>query len=328
MVKILCQVKIPKYYWTKNKVNNLSFTALSKYLSCPEEYNLYYNERIRLDQIGSPLYFGKAVDNALNTLLLTRDITKAKELFNTLFIDDKDVVYSEMDVDAEIITQEQYEQSPAYYSMKEVGNIILDSYNKEVMPKIKKVMAIQEETIITSVDGDKLKILPDLVCEWEDGTIILFDNKTSSLPYDNDSADKSIQLSLYYEILKDKYSLQKLGFIVMRKNLKKNRIKICSECGYDGSGARHSTCPNKKNNGRCGGIWNETIQPEAYIQIIINEPNQVFINNILDTTDKVNHNIKSKNFYKNLGACKRGKRLCDYYNLCHNNSMQGLNKKE
>jgi len=196
-----------------------------------------------------------------------------------------------------------------------------------VLPRITKVVALQERVTITNDKGQTMPIIADLVCEWEDGRTILFDLKTSIIEYERDSASKSSQLSLYYHFLKQKYNIDAIGFIVARKLLKKNRVKVCSVCSYDGSGANHRTCPAKRNNGRCEGEWIQTIRPEAYIQIIINEPNHHFIDLMLDSTDKVSDNIQNKNFYRNLNSCKRGKRVCDYYSYCHRNSMDGLVKK-
>jgi len=304
----------------------ISFTAISKYLNCPEEYNLYYNEKLRPNQINSALYFGSAIDRAFSTLLTTRNLDKTLITFNTVFVNDVNILYNETDEDPELLTKDQL-ASPGYYSMKEKGTVILTTLYNEVLPRIKKVIALQERITITNDNGESLPIIADLVCEWEDGSIILFDLKTSIIQYEKDSARKSMQLSLYYHFLKQKYNISTIGFIVARKILKKNRIKTCSECGFDGSGGNHRTCPQKRNNERCNAEWIQTIRPEAYLQIIINEPNEHFINLMLDTTDKVSDNIQKKNYFKNLTACKRGKRVCDYYGLCHNNDMSGLVKK-
>lgn len=304
----------------------LSFSAINKYLSCPEEYNLYYNERLRPGQISSAFWFGGAVDKAFSVMLTTKNLDKTLQAFNSIFTNDASISYNENDVDEDLITSEQ-QAAAGYYSLKVKGEVILTTLFEEVLPRIKKVVALQERVTITNDKGQTMPIIADLVCEWEDGRTILFDLKTSIIEYEKDSASNSSQLSLYYHFLKQKYNIDAIGFIVARKLLKKNRIKVCSECSYDGSGANHRTCPNKRSNGRCNAKWIQTIRPEAYIQIIINQPNEHFINIMLDSTDKVSDNIQNGNFYKNLTKCKRGKYKCDYFDYCHNNSMNGLIKK-
>lgn len=306
----------------------LSYSAVSKYLSCPYEYFLYYIEKLRPTALHSSLYFGKSVDSALTLLLTTRDIGKAKKHFNDIFLLDETISYVPEDIDNDLLTQEEYESHPEYYSLKKKGIVLIDSFNEEIMPRIKKVISTQETVILESDSGDRFKAISDLICEWEDGSTILFDIKTSIMPYEDDSVKKSIQLALYDNIFKNKYNVEKIGFLVLRKILKKNRTKVCQECGYVGTGGRHATCPNKRNNGRCDGQWNETVRPEAYIQILIDDPNVLLEKNILETVDKVNVNIKEGDFYKNLTHCKRGKnRYCDYYKVCYENSEAGLVKK-
>lgn len=309
--------------------NKLSFTAISKYLSCPEEYRLYYKEKLSPTGLNSALYFGKAIDVALETLLKTKSLTEATKHFETVFIRDPNVQYVDFDVDEELITQEEFEEDKAFYSLKKKGLVMIEGFYKDILPKIKKIYSTQDVLLIQNAEGDRIKAVTDLIVEWENGDIVLFDIKTSALPYDDNAAEQSVQLATYYHAFKQKHpNINKIGFIVLRKQLKKNRVKICSVCGFDGSSGRHSTCPNKRNNGRCEGEWTTTIRPEPYIQIIISEPNTRLETMVIDNIGKINHSIKSDNFYQNLNNCKRGKdRLCDYYNLCHKGSTKGLIKR-
>ena len=50
----------------------LSHSKASRYQTCPKSYDFHYNKRIRSKYIGSPLFFGCAIDEALNCLLLTK----------------------------------------------------------------------------------------------------------------------------------------------------------------------------------------------------------------------------------------------------------------
>ena len=53
-------------------MTRLSHSAIEKYKTCPMMYKLHYKDRLRSTHIGSPLFFGGAVDEALNVLLLTK----------------------------------------------------------------------------------------------------------------------------------------------------------------------------------------------------------------------------------------------------------------
>lgn len=50
----------------------LSHTAKEMYLTCPKKWELYYKEKLRSTQIGSALFFGAAIDEALNRMLLDK----------------------------------------------------------------------------------------------------------------------------------------------------------------------------------------------------------------------------------------------------------------
>lgn len=215
-----------------------------------------------------------------------------------------------------------------WLSLYRKGLIMLDSYHKQVLPKIKNVLAVQKENYLENSDGDKVVQYLDLIVEWEDGRHILMDNKTSAREYEQDSASRSPQLISYFQSSKDEYSLDAVGFIVLRKGIHKNKEKVCSKCSFEGSGSRHKTCFNEVNGVRCNGVWNETIRPECHIQIIINNVHQNAIDLVMNTFDAANEGIKKENWYSNLSACRQGPIICNYYNLCWHGKEDDLIKIE
>ena len=54
----------------------LSHSAISKFKTCPAQFDLHYNQRIRDSRVGSALLFGSAIDESLNCIMLQ----KKKEL--------------------------------------------------------------------------------------------------------------------------------------------------------------------------------------------------------------------------------------------------------
>jgi len=261
-----------------------------------------------------------------------------------------EIVYAEADYDSDLLTNEDWvklgeNSNPRYkliledkkfkgwdnlelkdkeyynymnwLSLYRKGLIMLHSYVKKVLPRIKEVLAVQKENYLENSDGEKIIQYLDLVVTWENGQNILMDNKTSAREYEQDSASKSPQLLSYYHGVKDQYKLDALGFIVLRKGIHKNKEKECSVCKFNGSGARHKTCFNEIDGTRCNGEWIETIHPECDIQVIINKPHENAVNLVLDSFDSANEGIKKENWYSNLSACRPTPMMqCNYYNLC------------
>ncbi len=313
----------------------LSHSAVSKYISCGEMYRLHYIEKLRPVEMKSSLLFGAAFDVALNAMLegntdfhnifdqaFTYATINGKEIFIPT---STDVEYAKADIDLELLEESDHtsKYTQGFLSLSRKGHIMLRDYATKVLPKL-KVISIQETINLTNTEGDVITGIVDLVAEV-DGEVVILDNKTSARPYKKDSVVSSEQLSLYTHALEDKYNTRRAGFIVINKNIKKNRTKICQTCGHDGSGKRHETCPNIVDEKRCNGTWTETISPEADIQIIIDTINDEVENAVIENMDTVNENIKAGHFPKNPETCKNFYgRPCPYYNLCYYDNADGL----
>lgn len=324
----------------------LSYTALQRYVSCPKEYEFYYQENLRTETLSSALLFGNAIDTAISTLLVNKHLQEAKDLFEKAFSTIKDVHgvehvsvsyinlrYSKNDSDPELLTIEELGNVDKglyplpWICLKKKGLIIIDSFFKHILPKVKRVIAVQDIIELKNKDGDSVTGKCDFVVEWFDGSIIAFDLKTSGMLYDKESVKKSAQLAIYYTALKEKYKLDKSGYWVALKNINKNKKKICSVCGFDGTGTNFRTCNKTVSNKRCDSDWDVSIDPTAYIQIIIDDVDPIFINLVLENLDDVNSAIKNKVFFRNINSCEKPWGLCEYYKKCYENSEEGLVKK-
>lgn len=211
--------------------------------------------------------------------------------------------------------------------LRRKGHVMLQSYTKKVLPKIKQVLAIQKRSTLTNEEGDEVTYILDLAVEWEDGKRYLLDNKTSAMEYDKDSAMKSQQLVLYYHAEKEELKLDAVGFIVMYKTIMKNRVKICKKCNNDGSGTRFKTCNNiLSDESRCNGEWDEKINPECDIDIILNPVPSAIESLVIETFDEANNGIKKQTFGPNLNACGNDSFKCVYYEKCYYGKDEGLIK--
>lgn len=219
-----------------------------------------------------------------------------------------------------------------WFSLKNKGIIMLRSYDKKVMPRIKSVLSVQKTMMLDNGVGDQVKAILDLVIEWEDGKRYIMDNKTSSIKYEKDSAMKSPQLMGYYHTAKNEFKIDGgVGYFVLSKQILKNKEKICSQCKFNGSGTRYKTCNNEVpvnltggQTDRCNGEWLETINPECYIDIILNQVTPSVEKLVLHTYDEATNGIKSGMFGPNLNSCGNENFRCQYYSKCYFNDSSEL----
>lgn len=120
-------------------MSRLSHSSLEKYKTCPKMWDFHYNKRIRERQIGSPLFFGGAIDESLNALLLQKkkvltedekELVKQSpyELFDKDFTNvsyngetfdisqSLNARYSTADFDGDILLQEDIDKMSVYLS--------------------------------------------------------------------------------------------------------------------------------------------------------------------------------------------------------------------
>lgn len=213
-------------------------------------------------------------------------------------------------------------------SLKQKGLLMLEAYKKKVLPKIKKVLSVQKKVVLGNADGDEIIGYVDLVAEVEDHGVVILDNKTSAMDYEEDSVIISPQLSLYTHILEEEYNTRKAGYIVMKKAIAKNKTKVCRSCGYDGSEGRHATCSNTIDGKRCGGEYEIKIKPEVFIQFIVDEIPEQTEEIVLENYDVINDGIKKGIFHRNFNSCQNWYGgYCPYMNLCYRGDAKGLVKE-
>jgi hypothetical protein len=209
------------------------------------------------------------------------------------------------------------------------GHYMIKAFREKVQPRLTKVHSTQEYIELNNGE-DKVIGYIDIVAEVEGHKEpIVLDVKTSASQYEEDSVLTSPQLTLYVHAVSDKYKTRKAGYIVLNKNLIKNRKKVCSKCNHDGSGGRHKTCANEVEGKRCNGDWIETVSPEVYVQFIIDEIPAQTEDLVLENIDDINTAIKTGHFTRNLSMCTNTYGgPCDYLNLCYKGSMEELLKQE
>ncbi len=218
----------------------LSYSQIQKYNECQTKWKYHYIDNLKPISMGSSLYFGGAIGKALEVLINTKDLDKAnfmfiqtfKEIYNNL-----DVQYSKSDLDEDLIIISDMEQeilslyednqildderklilNQIYWkSLQQKGIIMLDSFNKDILPKIKKVYSTEEKTEIVNDENDSSIGYCDTVIELEgyDKPIIL-DFKTAAKAYKSKSVKYSAQLAQYLFTLGVKYNTNLAGYVVL-----------------------------------------------------------------------------------------------------------------
>lgn len=342
----------------------LSFSGYNRYVTCAYSHKLHYQDRIRPVSTPAHLIFGKACDEGFNAILLesgspmeavdkvlrelvTTDVEFIKADYDGEIIDAdvKEIVldkcrtlgYKGDDLDVlieSLFSKPRADLSDAQRkaltlacaaSLRAKATLFIEAYKTRVSPRLRKIEAVQSEIKWTDHNDNDFVGVIDLMGEFEgiEGVHVI-DNKTASRPYENDAVKVSTQLALYAA----KTGVTKAAFIVLDKNIKKNRIKTCSVCKHVGNG-RHKTCDKETpDERRCGGEWIETIRPEVNIQILIDEVSKHVQDITVEAMSNVAEAIKGKHFPRNLNACgKQYGKPCPYINLCWKNSMDGLEVK-
>ena len=218
------------------------------------------------------------------------------------------------------------------------GQYMLREFKHIFDKNVEEVLGTQVKIDLENENGDSVVGFADFVFKWKGiEKPVVFDLKTSGMDYAEDAVVKSPQLGLYVFSLSDKYeNTRNAGFIVLNKNIVKNRTKICSVCGNDGSKGRFKTCDNMlqilkdSKPGRCGGDWNESFKPEARSQVLVDAVSEVFVERVVENFNDVQKAIKAEVFPRCWGSCIKynGAVVCSFYKICHDNVFEDLEVKE
>lgn len=329
--------------------NRLSYSAITTYEECSMKYYLHYIQKLRPIATKSAFVFGNALDGAFNSLLKERNLEKALRVFryrmNNIIVNGKRVkvknsefvTYTKNDLDEEFVRfcanrDELPYTLNGYTSLLLKGDMMVRAYFHEVLPKIKEVISIQKRISLKNDDGDSISGTLDAIITWEDGKTYIVDNKSSTVKYTDDSVRESNQLALYHYVEKNNTKLDGAMFIVLDKNINKNKKKECTSCQIINTSS-HKTCPemilfedgagNSKHI-RCNGEFFVTINPSVDIDYKFGKIEPEDEERVLEVFDRVNQCITDGIFECKGKACYTKFGKCIYQDYCLNGSMEGL----
>lgn len=222
--------------------------------------------------------------------------------------------------------QLKYFNRVCWLSLKRKGEILIESFKEQFYPKIKRVLATQKYVKL-EVGEDVISGYVDMILEIEgEDKPVIFDLKTAAQPYTQDQIDLTEQLTLYQAMSNKEFNTDRVGYVVLCKNIPKEVKAVCKTCNHTRDG-RHKTCNNIINEARCGGEWLEkkVLKPEVQVLIETKSPAQVA--DLMQDYSNIMFGMKHKVVFKNTNKCHNwwGAK-CPYFNACHKNDFTGLKK--
>lgn len=218
----------------------------------------------------------------------------------------------------------------SWLSLRRKGYILIDSFKQQFLPKVKNVLATQKRVSIKDqATGHSMAGFIDMVLEIDGyDKPVIFDLKTAARPYTQEQIDLTPQLTLYAGMAHGEYNTDLVGYVVLCKNINKNRVNVCQKCGHIKDG-RHATCNAIDAQGnRCHGQWDETLKIEPEVQVLVEKKSQQQIASLFGDIGNILVAMENEIVYKDTSKCNSwyGSK-CPYFNACHNNDTSGLVKK-
>lgn len=196
----------PEAAHDKNSQPALSHSRIQKYLTCPEQYRLYYLERLRPKMESANLVFGALLHLAIAELLRSE-------------ADPIPVFRREWDALREVALR--YSGRDTWESLGNKGENLLRKFLLEEVQKLGRILGIEQrfEFLASSLRQPFIGFI-DLITEIE-GARAIIDLKTSSTSYDEYEVALSDQLTAYWMADPD---VQQVGLCVLVKT-KEPRIE-------------------------------------------------------------------------------------------------------
>ncbi|HEY9885655.1 MAG TPA: hypothetical protein V6C96_00195, partial [Vampirovibrionales bacterium] len=210
----------------------------------------------------------------------------------------------------------------SWLSLRRKGHLLIETYEKEVLPQIKVVHSIQKRVNLPNDLGDTLVGVIDLECEFVGKKgIFTTDNKTSSTKYKESEIYEKQQLVIYDEYTEN----GQVAYIVLQKKPKLIKYKKCDSCDHEDTSKKRK-CP------KCGGNL-EVYQVEPYVEWDIitktledNKKDLVF-DEISAILEEIKDCVEMDFFSKDTNNCMAYGKKCPFYSLCHLNSNSGITDK-
>jgi CRISPR/Cas system-associated exonuclease Cas4 (RecB family) len=162
---------------------HLSYSRINRYLTCPEQYRLYYVERLRPKIVAASMLFGALMHVALADFFREKVSPTATFLREWQNLKDFELHYGNRD---------------SWESLRGKGEKLLEKFLQEEVPKIQNVFYVEKkfELTVTAIALPFIGAV-DLIARVEGQTTIV-DFKTAASDYDEHEVVLSDQLTAYW----------------------------------------------------------------------------------------------------------------------------------
>lgn len=319
----------------------LSHSASQKFLECGMKYKLHYIDRIRPVKLGSALFFGGAVDEALNELLESKKegysalnyvaLEAAKNTFIKLWnkqLTNPNIEYFKSDIDMSLLDED------ILYMIKTFDEEVTDheAFIEECFAilKAKETMCEEDQALYNRIAWWSL---------YQKGLMLIEAYNNDILPQIHTVFDiqKKVELP-------DEHGNNLIGYIdaiVSFIDAPDKKVvldnKTSSKPYKDDSVAESpqltTYCEHEGLKTASYAVVEKTIrkrEPRTRTQLIIDKIPEKTFDKTFEEYDNVLEGIENEEFDKNYeSGCFSFGRPCDYYAYCRSNgkNMNGLEKK-
>lgn len=331
----------------------LSHTGKEMYITCPQKWKLYYQDKLRSTLIGSALIFGSAIDDALNRMLLEkkRELTEeekasmeftpeatfvssfsqtrvANEIVRIATSDQ--AMYYKSDLDIDLLDDADYKDIKDFGEEVEIildGRHEVEEFTQECQDLFKKGVDTDTQRMYNYICWLSLKqkglmlleaYRKDIMPEIEE----TFDvQKSISLPDGDDEFVGVIDAILSF------HSESGVKYVCDNKTssrpYKQDSVQASEQlAGY----------AEYENNQKCAYIVLEKKlrkrEPRTRTAIIKDDMPDETIDETFGKITDILENISEEKFDKNFDSCYQYGRKCAYYDYCRTGDLKNLKYTE
>jgi hypothetical protein len=220
--------------------------------------------------------------------------------------------------------------------MNRKGHLMLESFNKELVPHVTKVHGTQVAVNISHPDGHSVMGYIDLLCEMagyklpngrvlKEGEVVVIDVKSAGAMSwkKHDDLYAAPQLDTYLispnvqdlaiELTGKETNL--IGYFVTSKQIRNDVINTCKSCGNIKS-TSHKTCNAEVDGKRCNGEWDTLENYYVESKAVVGERDLDEARVMYSDFEDVLVGIQAKVFPRNRNSCEAFGGICEYKSIC------------
>ena len=214
--------------------------------------------------------------------------------------------------------------------MNRKGHLMLESFNKNILPHLTQIVGTQVEIDIKHPDGHKITGFIDLIAKMAgyklpsgrtltNDDILVLDVKSAGATYwaKLDDLTMSDQLDTYLisDAVQNIKATNLIGYLAVSKQISTLEESICSSCGHKKT-TSHKTCNAEVQGKRCGGTWDVRQEYYCDAKIVVGERDLNQAAAMLEDYTDVLTGVTSQVFPRNRSACNAYNSFCEYIEIC------------